>query len=186
MVIDQSLFECARVYALQHNPSRAAAMLAEVEPRLRKSLPLGHYAFATLAAEQARVASMRGDIADAARASNQLQRNAQPGTFSSSVGRAYLSLGRALQAQGKNGEAHAALQSAVERLRNALGPSGYPKCRATRVGVQPSITTIGAQPIVRSSLALLSAMGRSEASASPCFLPISDPKKRSRDSRPNK
>ena len=63
LVINQSLLERARIYTAQHNPSRAAAMLAQVEPRLRHSLPPGHYAFATLASAQALNALVRGDFA---------------------------------------------------------------------------------------------------------------------------
>ena len=37
-------------------------MLAEVEPRLRQSLPAGHYAFAVLASEQSVIALARGDV----------------------------------------------------------------------------------------------------------------------------
>jgi serine/threonine-protein kinase len=62
LVINQSLLERARIYNARRNPSRAAAMLAEVEPRLRQSLPAGHYAFASLASEQALVALANGDL----------------------------------------------------------------------------------------------------------------------------
>jgi tetratricopeptide (TPR) repeat protein len=68
--------------------------------------------------------SGRGNDAaeDATRAVNILQKAAQPGTFSSTLGRAYLSLGRALQVQGKPDEARSALRPAVEHLQSALGP----------------------------------------------------------------
>jgi tetratricopeptide (TPR) repeat protein len=59
---------------------------------------------------------------DAARALSLLQATSQPGTFSSNLGRAYLTLARALQAQGKSDEAKAAARSAAEHLQNALGP----------------------------------------------------------------
>jgi serine/threonine-protein kinase len=62
LVINQSLLERARIYTARHNPARAAAMLAQVEPRLRQSLPAGHYAFAALASEQALVALANGDV----------------------------------------------------------------------------------------------------------------------------
>jgi tetratricopeptide (TPR) repeat protein len=70
LVINQSLLERARVYTARHNPSRAAAMLAQVEPRLRQSLPPGHYAFATLASAQALNALVRGDFATAMKLSD--------------------------------------------------------------------------------------------------------------------
>ena len=61
-------------------------------------------------------------LADASRALGMLQQGSVPGSFSSDLGRAYLALGRALQAQGKHDEAHAAFRSAAEHLQNALGP----------------------------------------------------------------
>ncbi|MFZ0594930.1 MAG: protein kinase [Bryobacteraceae bacterium] len=60
--------------------------------------------------------------ADAARALQMLEHAAQPGTFSSAVGRAYLLLARAQEAQGKRNEARSALRPALEHLQNALGP----------------------------------------------------------------
>ena len=180
LVINQSLLERARIYTAQHNPSRAAAMLAEVEPRLRKSLPPGHYAFAVLASVQAMNALASGDIpkakelgdravsideaaiksgeegvyylptllicrstiefeaqlpdqaaADAARAASLLQSGIKPGTFSSTLGHAFLALGRALQAEGKTEEARAAFHSAAKHLQDTLGPE-HADARAAR------------------------------------------------------
>jgi serine/threonine protein kinase len=69
--------------------------------------------------------------ADASRALSLLQAAAQPGTFSSNLGRAYLSSGCALQAQGKREEARAAFRSAAEHLQNTLGPD-HPDTRSAR------------------------------------------------------
>jgi tetratricopeptide (TPR) repeat protein len=60
--------------------------------------------------------------ADAIRALDLLQKAAQPGTFSSKVGYAYLAFGRTLQSQGKHNEANAAFRSAAEHLQKTLGP----------------------------------------------------------------
>jgi serine/threonine protein kinase len=171
VVMNQSLLLRAWIYCDRRDPARAAAILAEVEPRLRRSLPPGHYAFASLTSEQSLVALARGELQtalqladqalaideaaikaggegaallplllirrstvefnakrpedarrDAARALSLLQATSQPGTFSSNLGRAYLTLARALQAQGKSDEAKAAARSAAEHLQNALGP----------------------------------------------------------------
>ncbi len=65
LAINQCLLERARIYTEQHNASRAAVMLASVEPRLRHSLPAGHYAFAALASAQAFNALEKGDKAEA-------------------------------------------------------------------------------------------------------------------------
>ncbi len=60
--------------------------------------------------------------ADAERALSLSQAENDPGTFSMHIGRAYLALGRALQAQGKKDEAREAFRSAAEHLQNTLGP----------------------------------------------------------------
>ena len=171
VVINQSLLERAKIYCEQHDYARAEAMLKEVEPRLRKALPPGHYAFASLASEYSLLALGRRDVptalklanqalamdeaaikaggqgieflpfllqrrseieleagqanvavADATRAVDLLQQSVQPGAFSSWNGRAYLTLGNALKAQGKYDEARAAFRSAAEHLNSALGP----------------------------------------------------------------
>lgn len=60
--------------------------------------------------------------ADADRGLRMLQASAQAGMFSSTLGHAYLVLGRALQAQRRSEEAHAAFLAAAEHLQSALGP----------------------------------------------------------------
>jgi eukaryotic-like serine/threonine-protein kinase len=62
VAINHLLLERAKIYTAQHKPARAAAMLAEVEPMLRQALPPGHFAFATLAADQARNSVESGDV----------------------------------------------------------------------------------------------------------------------------
>ena len=180
VAINQSLLERARIYREQHDYARAEAMLKEVEPRLRKALPPGHYAFASLASEYSLVALGRRDlptalklanqamaiddaatkaggqgiqflpsllqrrseveldagqagpaVADATRAVDLLQQSLQPGAYSSWNGRAYLTLGNALKAQGKDREAQAAFRSAAEHLNNTLGPD-HPDSRTAR------------------------------------------------------
>jgi len=66
--------------------------------------------------------------ADAARALTLSRQDTQPGTFSSRLGQAYLTLGRALQAQGKQDEARAAFRSAAQSFESTLGagsPDAY-------------------------------------------------------------
>ena len=187
LAVNQSLLERASIYREQRNFTRAAAMLAEVEPRLRQSLPPGHYAFGSLASQQALIALARGDLqaalrladesvaideaaikaggqgtdylpavllrrstikvaarrpddaaADAARALSMLQKAAQPGVFSSTLGRAYLTLGVALRSQGKRDEALTAFRSAAEHLEKALGPD-HPDARSARESLGQSM-----------------------------------------------
>ena len=69
--------------------------------------------------------------ADAKRAVSLFQAKMEPGTFSTYLGRAYLALGRALQAQGKLDEARVAFLSAAEQLGHAGGPD-HPLAREAR------------------------------------------------------
>jgi tetratricopeptide (TPR) repeat protein len=180
VVTNQALLVRARIYREQGNFARADAMLTEVEPRLRKALPPGHLAFATLAMEYSLLALARGDltaalqqtnrsitiaeasmkagqrgedylpllllprsevnrelgrtddaVADATRALDMLQKSGDPGSFSSHVGHAYYTLGRALQAQGKPKEARTAFVSAAANLEQAVGPD-HPDTRIAR------------------------------------------------------
>jgi tetratricopeptide (TPR) repeat protein len=55
VVINQALMERSSIYLDMRRPQQAETMLAEVEPRLQKSLPANHYAFASLAGRRARI-----------------------------------------------------------------------------------------------------------------------------------
>jgi serine/threonine-protein kinase len=55
LAVNQALMERCGIYLDMNRPEQAEAMLAEVEPRLQRSLPAGHYAFASLADRHARV-----------------------------------------------------------------------------------------------------------------------------------
>ena len=67
VAVNQSLLERARIYRDEGDLDRSGAMLAEVEPRLRRSLPPNHYAFAVLKAEEAQNKALRGDLKTALR-----------------------------------------------------------------------------------------------------------------------
>ena len=69
--------------------------------------------------------------ADAGRALKILLDATQAESFSATPGRAYLALGRALSAQGKDEEARAAFRSAINNLQSALGPD-HSETRAAR------------------------------------------------------
>jgi serine/threonine-protein kinase len=77
--------------------------------------------------------------ADASRALDLQQRSLPAETFSGDVGLAYLALGRALQAQGKNDEARRAFRSAAQQLEPAVG-FDHPDTRVARqlAGLEPS------------------------------------------------
>ena len=73
--------------------------------------------------------------ADAARALALVQASIEPGTFSEHAGRAYLAMGRALQAQGKSRDARSNFLAAAQHLESALGPD-HPESRAARKFVE--------------------------------------------------
>ena len=186
-VANQSLLVRTAIYRNQGDLERAGQMLSEVEPTLRRNLPAGHIAFASLALQRALNAQARGDMqtalvlasqavaiaeassreghlaagylerflvsrsetqlqlghkdeaaGDAWRAVKMLLGSAQPGTLSSTLGRAYLALGRALQAQGKLEESRSAFRPAVESLESALGPD-HAETRSARQFVEAEI-----------------------------------------------
>ncbi|HEX5476059.1 MAG TPA: protein kinase [Vicinamibacterales bacterium] len=62
VVINQSLLMRAAIYRAQGDLARAEAMLAQVEPRLRRSLPPTHIAFAAIFRERALIAEARHDL----------------------------------------------------------------------------------------------------------------------------
>lgn len=65
--INQAILELARIYRQEGRVKGANAMLDEVEPKLRRNLPAGHYAFASLASERALNAQAAGDLRTASR-----------------------------------------------------------------------------------------------------------------------
>ena len=179
-MVSQALILRSSIYRNRGDLARAQQMLDEVEPWLKRNLPPGHVAFASLTSQRALLAQARGDLktalrlsdeaiamtegsatkggaaadyrrvfylrradvelalsqpdaagADASRCVTLMQQSAEPGTFSNTLGHAYLTLGRALQLQGKGGEAHNAFVSAANQLSNSLGPD-HPDTRAAR------------------------------------------------------
>ena len=66
-VVNMTLLRLARIYRCRHDLARASRMLDEVEPRLRKALPPGHFAFASLASERSLIAQQQGDLGAAQR-----------------------------------------------------------------------------------------------------------------------
>jgi serine/threonine-protein kinase len=62
LVINQSLLERSRIYLAEHDWHRAEAMLVQVEPRLRKALPPGHYAFAAISGQRGMIAMEKHDL----------------------------------------------------------------------------------------------------------------------------
>jgi tetratricopeptide (TPR) repeat protein/tRNA A-37 threonylcarbamoyl transferase component Bud32 len=71
VVVNQSLLLRGVIYRAEGDVARAKEMLAEVEPRLRKVLPPGHVAFASLTSEKALNAQTSHDLSAALDLSNQ-------------------------------------------------------------------------------------------------------------------
>lgn len=67
VVYTHSLMERARIYRTQRDFGKATAALNELEQLLKRSLPPGHYAFASIASERSLIASGQGDFATALR-----------------------------------------------------------------------------------------------------------------------
>ena len=67
ILIDQADLLSARIYSDNREFARAAALLTQTEPRLRKKFPPNHYAFAALASDRSRMALSTGDTASALR-----------------------------------------------------------------------------------------------------------------------
>ena len=65
IVVNQSLIVRQGVCRELGDFDRSASLLAELEPRLRKMLPAGHVAFASMTSERALLEQARGDIARA-------------------------------------------------------------------------------------------------------------------------
>lgn len=90
VVTNQSLLTRARIYRDQHDLTRGEAMLAEVEPRLRKDLPPGHYAFGSLLSERSLLDLERGDLPSALRLANQAVDAVEAANKAGKAGRNFL------------------------------------------------------------------------------------------------
>ena len=181
MLAAQTNLQLLRIYRDQHDFGRATAILAGLEPDLRRMLPPGHFGFASLASDKELLALAQGDRVHASQLANQaveldesaingggqgaaylpallVRRSAveleignseeaaidarralallisrmEPGALSSGMGRAYLALGRALQAKGNREEAQLAFRNAVENLQDSLGPN-HPETRSAEM-----------------------------------------------------
>ena len=95
--INQALLELARIYRQAGQFGRSTAMLDEVEPKLRRNLPAGHYAFASLASERALNAQAAGDPRTASRFAKQAMDILNTALRSGGAGAQYLPILRGRQ-----------------------------------------------------------------------------------------
>jgi tetratricopeptide (TPR) repeat protein len=108
-------------------------------------LPIAHLRRATVELESGHPDQAAGD---AQRALELLQSASSSGESSCVIGRAYLALGRAMQAQFESAEASAAFRSAAEHLQNTLG-ADYPD---SRIGTDKGRYTLA---IIRTNILFL-------------------------------
>lgn len=71
ILLDQIALQRVRIYRDQRDFSRATETLEQLEPRMRRKLPPGHFAFAVLTSDEALLAQARGDLTMALALSNQ-------------------------------------------------------------------------------------------------------------------
>ncbi len=133
-LVNQASLVRAGIYIKQRRLGEAKAMLDEVEPRLVRALPRGHYAFASVATLRALLAEARGDLpgalAGADRAASILEANVaagqQTGSYLPTVLRRRADIERAL---GRLPEAERDAQRAIELLEKQAEP-GVPNAGA--------------------------------------------------------
>jgi tetratricopeptide (TPR) repeat protein len=130
VAINHAMLSMARIYTAQGRPARAAIMYAQVEPRLRKNLPPGHFAFATLSAARALNALAAGDTFSALKLADEavsideaaIQSGAEGGYFLPSllITRAQVELASARVDQAAEDAARA-----LDLSRSAASPGSF-------------------------------------------------------------
>jgi serine/threonine protein kinase/Tfp pilus assembly protein PilF len=130
MVIYQSLYGRALICIEQHDFNQAAASLAEVEPRLRKSFPPNNYWFGALASAQALVASGRGDFQTALPLADQAVAIVEAASKAGRSGSDFLPIALMRRssvelAAGQGGQAGEDAQRALTQLQAAVPPGEF-------------------------------------------------------------
>ena len=127
---NQALLELARIYRQAGDYNHSNALLDQVEPRLRKNLPAGHYAFSSLASERELTAIAAGDLAAAKRFSRQAMDILQAAIKEGKQGAQFLPalLGRQSKLELKLGQIDEAANDAQKQLsmaKSAFEPGQY-------------------------------------------------------------
>ncbi len=126
-VVNICLLVRAGIYTKGHQIGRAEAMLAEVEPRLARALPRGHYAFAMVTYLRALTAQARGDLpgalANADTALSMLEANVAAGQESGGYVPVVLQHRADIErAMGRRPEAERDARRAIELLQERAQP----------------------------------------------------------------
>ncbi|MGB5133077.1 MAG: serine/threonine-protein kinase [Steroidobacteraceae bacterium] len=126
VVVNQALLLRADIYREQGDFGRSAAMLAEVEPRLRKVLAPDHPAFGSLMLERALLARARGDSAAALdlidRAYVIAETALRTGDAAGFAPRVLARRAELRNAAGRHGEAADDARLALKQLENVVPP----------------------------------------------------------------
>lgn len=144
VVVNQSLLLRASIYRMRGDLTRAADMLAELEARLRTSLPAGNISFASLMLEQALIRQGRGDLSTAMDQANQALAIAEASAKTSGQGADFVptilvtrsdierQVGRTDDAVADAGRALGLLQDAAQpgKLSSTLGRAYFTLGRA--------------------------------------------------------
>ena len=130
VVINQALMERSSIYLDMRKPQQAESMLAEVEPRLRSSLPASHYAFASLAGRRARILLEENKLEAATQQSDRalalLEATVKAGNEGAFILPAmYADRSEIDRAANRFDEAARDADHAIELLRASLDPGSY-------------------------------------------------------------
>jgi serine/threonine protein kinase len=147
ILVNQAELLRARIYRDQHKLAQASAMLASVEPKLRRQLPAGHYAFASLASDKAILAEAAGNFTRALQLADQAIAMDETSIKAGGQGAAYLpllmvrrsavelDLHRGQQAENDANRALNLLHSTIQpgTLSSHLGRAYLARARALRL-----------------------------------------------------
>ena len=128
VIVSQASLVRASIYRSQGELARAAELIAEMEPWLRKNLPAGHIAFGSLAAQRALLAQAQGDSASAMRFANEAVVIADASVASHRQGADYLRVFLVHRANielqmGRPADAAADAQRAVKAIETSDTPA---------------------------------------------------------------
>jgi eukaryotic-like serine/threonine-protein kinase len=127
LVIDQSLYVRALIYLDQHDNARAAAMLQEVEPRLRHRYPPDSYWFGALASAQSMLADSEGDLKTSSKLADEAVRKTEAAINSGKQGADFLPIALLRRstvklASGQHDEAEADATRALQLFQASTQP----------------------------------------------------------------
>jgi serine/threonine protein kinase/tetratricopeptide (TPR) repeat protein len=158
VAINANLLLRAGIYRELGDLKRAAEMLSEVEPRLRRALPPGHYAFASLMSAQAMLAQSEGNLQKSLNLSNQAVALAEEAVKAGREGVWALIIFLVRRANleldlGRAADAEADAVRAVQMLQKATQPGTFSSdFGRTRLTQGRALRTLGKRQEARAAL----------------------------------